>query len=277
MSAEEYVRSFNASLLFPLVPSAWQEALRNDLFPWETRKAYIEQQLLPVLTSSGLYDPSPYASAYSGPYVSGDPRPFSARLPFVPPQPFSGPFVPRQPYVPQPYAPRQPFAPSGVSHGEAISVAPRPLVLPSRVATSDVIERQLVGAIDLTPMCPNGSCSDTSNEHLDALRHPCKFGRDCRWLARGDRRHIRRYTHVHVAMPEHSPLATRTPLARRGLEMKPLYSRADRAPVCPNMEDGGPGCPNTSREHCLRFSHPGRLSDGAPPPRPCGRPPPSQP
>lgn len=56
-SPEKYVREFISSHLFQYIPSVWQIELKRDLTPWITKKMYIDQQLLPVLISSGIYVP----------------------------------------------------------------------------------------------------------------------------------------------------------------------------------------------------------------------------
>ncbi len=56
--AEAYVRRFNSSILFTYLPPRWQHTLQNGLVNWETRKDYIEKQLLPVFVASGQYNPA---------------------------------------------------------------------------------------------------------------------------------------------------------------------------------------------------------------------------
>lgn len=166
MSAENYVRSFTSSILFTYIPEQWQEVLRDDLLPWETRKYYINQQLLPVLISTGLYTPvftpvDTTTTSYPGTHF--------APLGFPDPE---GPFGP------------------GIAPGQL-----EPMTGPIRDPDT-IAPPQPFDILHIIPNCPYGSdCRDRDDLHRDTYKHPCRFGSECRFLARNDKHHIFRYTH----------------------------------------------------------------------------------
>lgn len=48
-------------------------------------------------------------------------------------------------------------------------------------------------------MCPQGVyCRDMGDSHRDTYRHVCKFGKDCKFALRGEKRHMIRYVHLAI-------------------------------------------------------------------------------
>lgn len=258
-SAEEYVRVFTSSLLFPHIPYEWQQTLRNDNIPWTVRKDYIDRQLMPVLISTGLY-----SSIYRPTYGRGTPPkpktlslgnllgmasatdkrlrgyapvarmfPRSEPPPIFPPRYVAHPppVVPPPPPLvrqPPPVMPpsvrppstRPPRYPKPAREFQIFDMSEREemtevekreeeergwkwkelgISMPHRPGTPRMSMYDTPSKLEIG-MCERGvDCKDWSVSHREERGHPCRFGRECRYLYdpkhEGSRYHMARFTH----------------------------------------------------------------------------------